>query len=60
MTQPPFETPPDQPTRDDLPGQLTIIDAIGDSSYRHECGAMVTQTFHSETPAVCSHCGRTT
>ena len=50
----------DEPTRDDLPGQLTIIDAIGDSSYRHECGAMVTQTFHSETPAVCSHCGRTT
>ena len=57
MSKPSHEAPTVEPD----PGRIVLsFEATGDSAYRHDCGAMVTQNFHGAIPDVCSRCGRTT
>ena len=59
MSKPPYEAPTITPMNP-VPDEVVVFEATGDSAYRHDCGAMVTQNFHGEIPDVCSRCGRTT
>ena len=42
-----------------VPGPVLVFDAVGDSAFRHSCGAMVTPLFGVGGPTSCPLCHET-